>query len=700
MTRHVKTLLGVAAVASWLGQPVPAQIGKAKQKPQVRVDLVPAVEAVAAGKPFDVAIRFGLPDGWHMYWQNSGDSGQPPKIAWSLPAGFTAGPIQFPLPRRHVSAGKLVTNILEGNPVLLARITPPAGLTGERVSIGGTVRYLICREFCVRGDAELSCELPVAPAAGEVKTANDTLFRRARKALPSLTSKYLSVSGGVTPAALAPGKKFELSLSVNIQRGFHIQSHTPSRDSFIACDVFLDRADGVNFGPPVYPPPHMRTVKYLGQLSEYQGRITIRIPGEVDGEAESVPEGLGGILKYQACNDMGTCFPPSGLAFSVKLAAGGTTRFGAAPGTSPSQSHPSEPAAPRGDAERLALSTETPAAGTVGVGSRPSRSAAAQTDSDASPSFSAEQPVGPKAEADGGAVDEGDALMAFLRRFGTVGLLIGCFMYGLFINATPCVLPLLSIKVLGFVQQAHESRRRTLFLGLSFGAGVLIFFVVLGFLATRGQNLLQHTAAVIALSAVVLALALSMLGVYTLQVPTTASKLDARIQQEGMAASFGKGALAPVLGFACVGPLLVGAFGWATQQPPQLAFVAFLMMGVGMASPYVLLGANPNWLSFLPKPGNWMITFERIMGFLLLGMVIWLLQPVAIRTGAEGLEWTLGFFVVIAMACWMVGRIDMSMSAVRRWNYRGAAAAMVLLSGIAVYGWASPFQNAPGREAQ
>ena len=187
-------------------------------------------------------------------------------------------------------------------------------------------------------------------------------------------------------------------------------------------------------------------------------------------------------------------------------------------------------------------------------------------------------------------------------------------------------------------------------LGLSFGAGVLVFFVLLGLLASAGKNILQFPVAIITLGGVVMSLALSMLGVFTLQVPTTATTLEAKIQKEGMISSFGKGALAPVLGFACTGPFLAGAFGWATQQPAHIAILAFLFSGLGMASPYVLLGANTNWFSFLPKPGNWMITFERIMGFLLLGMVLWLVNPLVAQIGAEGLQWTLGFFVALAMA--------------------------------------------------
>ena len=116
-----------------------------------------------------------------------------------------------------------------------------------------------------------------------------------------------------------------------------------------------------------------------------------------------------------------------------------------------------------------------------------------------------------------------------------------------------------------------------------------------------------------------------------------------------------------------------------------------------MASPYVLLGANPNWLSFLPKPGPWMVTFERIMGFLLLVMVIWLLSPLVAQIGPEGLEWTLVFLVVIAMACWLLGRIKITMPESQRNRYRGGAIALVAGAGGLIYGWIYPLDEASAR---
>lgn len=615
------------------------------------------------GQSFDVALHFQLTPGWHIYWQNSGESGLPPSVAWTLPDGFVADELSFPTPKRHRDAAGITTNILDDDPALLVRIDPPDTLDSPQVTLGAKVQYLICAGSCIREQADVKLDLPVRLPASEVVAANEDLFRRARKALPKLESKYLTVTGESRPKDLTPGQTFDLVVNIDIKRGYHIQSHEPLNPTFIKTDVFLERVNGFYFDDAIYPAPQFRTLKGVGKVSEYAGRIAVRIPGEVDAEAESIPDRLGGLIRYQACNDKGNRFPPEAVAFSLVL--------GEVPSSQTAAVHKQQDSD-----ERLAALAEPDEVPPI-ESAEPEQQATAALPTE----MSDKVPVG-------------GSLERFLANLGLPGLLFGCFLYGLFINATPCVLPLLSIKVLGFVQQAHESRRRTLVLGLAFGVGVILLFVILGFFAALGKSVFHLPEAVIALGAVVTALALSMLGVYTLQVPTAATKLEATIQKEGVLSSFGKGALAPVLGFACTGPLLAGAFGWATQQPPEVAVFAFLFAGLGMASPYIVLGANPNWLGFLPRPGNWMITFERIMGFILLGMVIWLIHPLIVHIGPVGLEWTLGFFIAVAMACWIWGRIDATMSAAQRWRYRSAAAIVIVGAGVLIYGWFYPLGEA------
>jgi thiol:disulfide interchange protein DsbD len=604
--------------------------------PKAKVSLVPSTTGIMPGQPFDVAIQFELTDPWHIYWKNSGDSGLPPHVTWKVPVGFTVGELKFPVPKRRVSPGDIVTNIHSGSPILTATLTPPLDIGTGKVTIGADIKYLVCAENCIREDAQPSFEVPSLPAGSTPEPANANVFKRAARAQPQSTSKYLTIDAGVT-TPLMPGTHFEVVLNVEIKPGFHIQSHQPSQPTLIPAEVFIEPVDGVRFLQPKFPKGKTRTDPNLGQLSEYDGKIVIRVPAEVASDAQNLPARIAGIFAYQACKE--TCFPPEGVTF----AADTTKTALVAPGGEEEVAGRAEPSGSRSGLEP-----------------------------DVRVSDSGEQ---------GG-------LEGFFRRFGIVGLLVGCFLYGLFINATPCVLPLLSIKVFGFVQQAHSSRGRALALGLAFGVGVIIFFIVLGLLAAQGKNVLQSPVAVVVLGAVVLALSLSMLGVYTLQVPVAATHIEARIHSEGLLSSFAKGALAPVLGFACTGPLLAGAWGWAVKQEPKVAVIAFAFAGLGMAAPYMLLGANPKWLGFLPKPGNWMITFERVMGFLLLAMVIWLIHPLTKQLGTEGFEWTLIFYVAVAFACWTWGRVDFNMADRTRLVYRSGAMATVGLAAVLVYGWA------------
>ena len=435
---HLVSLV-TAASAVW---PVSAAYAATK----AQVSLLPSVEAVVPGQPFDVAFRFQLESGWHIYWQNSGDSGLPPSVRWTLPEGFYVGELQFPTPKRHESPGDIITNILSGEPVLVVKVTPPAVIKAGSVKLGAAVGYLVCEKACLREDATLSLDLPVQ-TTGVAKPSNADVFERAKRASPKATSKFVTVTRSVKPDQLSPGTKFDLILTIDVAPKHHVQSNKPSAPSLIPSDVFVERQEGVRFVRPVFPEGKVRPDKYLGKLSEYDGRVTVRVPGEVDSSRNAGPIRIAGIYSYQACDDEGHCFPPDAVSFALTSGGASATPVDTAqPASSIASTPPSTPAA--------------------------------------------------------GSLSDKSGIEGLLGRFGTVGLLIGCFLYGLFINATPCVLPLLSIKVLGFVHQAHESRRRTLGLGLSFGAGVMLFFVILGLLAAAGTNILQFPEAVIGLGMV------------------------------------------------------------------------------------------------------------------------------------------------------------------------------------------------------
>jgi thiol:disulfide interchange protein DsbD len=272
-----------------------------------------------------------------------------------------------------------------------------------------------------------------------------------------------------------------------------------------------------------------------------------------------------------------------------------------------------------------------------------------------------------------------------------IGWLVMAFIGGFILNLMPCVLPVISIKVLSFVQQAKESRVRVFTLGLAFSSGILLSFVALGGLIIGlGQQwggLLQEPRVVIGLAAVVTAFALSLFGVFTLFAPRLVNELGEKVHQEGHLNTFGMGLLATVLGTACTAPFLSMVVAIAVQQPPAAGMLIFVAAGVGMAFPYVLLAAKPAWLRIVPKPGPWMKTFEQVMGFVLLATVVWLLNTLSFQLGGRGLVWALLYLLFVSMAVWFYGKVAYDAAAGRKLKMYGAAVLCVVGGWLFCFRW-------------
>jgi thiol:disulfide interchange protein len=234
--------------------------------------------------------------------------------------------------------------------------------------------------------------------------------------------------------------------------------------------------------------------------------------------------------------------------------------------------------------------------------------------------------------------------------------LLFAFVAGIILNVMPCVLPVVSIKVLSFVQQAGEERRRVLALGLAFAGGMmLIFWVLAG--AAIGLSMgwggqFESPIFKVVLIAVVFAFALSLLDVYTFGVPKSVAALSSGIQGEGLGDAFFKGMLATVMATPCSGPFLGSTLAWTQTQPALIIFLIFTSVGLGMALPYVILTAFPGLLKLVPKPGNWMVTFKHLMGFMLLATLIFLMW----FTKWDMLLYTNALLVFVAVGCWCWGR--------------------------------------------
>lgn len=169
-----------------------------------KLQLVSEQDAIVPHQPLRLGIRFDLEEGWHTYWVNPGDSGEPPRIKWKLPAGFKVGSMQWPYPSR-LSTPPLVDYGYEHQVLLAAVVQPPLQLeessTEEFVA---QVHYLVCRDVCIPGQKQLVLTLPVKTHAGA--GSDHALFDATRQRLPK------PIPGGWKIWAASVGDEFLLTL--------------------------------------------------------------------------------------------------------------------------------------------------------------------------------------------------------------------------------------------------------------------------------------------------------------------------------------------------------------------------------------------------------------------------------------------------------------------------------------------------------
>ncbi|HZT51075.1 MAG TPA: protein-disulfide reductase DsbD domain-containing protein, partial [Stellaceae bacterium] len=208
---------------------------------------------------------------------------------------------------------------------------------------------------------------------------------------------------------------------------------------------------------------------------------------------------------------------------------------------------------------------------------------------------------------------------------------------GLILNAMPCVLPVLSLKLLGAIE--HHSGARSVRVGfLATAVGILLSFLALAFatigLAGAGVAVgwgmqFQSPLFLAAMIALVTLFAANLWGFYEVPLPRAAADLAGRAALGNVAT----GAFATLLATPCSAPFLGTAVGFALASGPVETVAIFLALGVGFAAPYLLVAAVPALVRFLPRPGRWMLALRRVLGLALAGTALWLLSVVMAERG-------------------------------------------------------------------
>ena len=237
------------------------------------------------------------------------------------------------------------------------------------------------------------------------------------------------------------------------------------------------------------------------------------------------------------------------------------------------------------------------------------------------------------------------------------------FLGGFILNLMPCVLPVIALKIFGFLGQAGESRQRVFRTGLAFVGGIFAWFLGLATLivAARAAGAqvtwafqFQNPAFVLGMMLLVFVFALNLLGVFELWLPGS-GKLVAISGREGYGGAFLHGMFATLLATPCTAPFLGSALAFAFTQHAAVTLAMFASIAAGMSFPYLFLTAQPGWMRFLPKPGLWMVRLKQAMGFLMLGTVVWLLGVLGAQSGATGAIGAAWILLGIGAAGWVFG---------------------------------------------
>ena len=276
------------------------------------------------------------------------------------------------------------------------------------------------------------------------------------------------------------------------------------------------------------------------------------------------------------------------------------------------------------------------------------------------------------------------------------------FVGGFILNLMPCVLPVISLKIFGFVKHAGKDRRGVFRNGIAFIAGIFVWFIGLALLliALKSAGHQVTWAAqftnpyfVLILSVIVLVFALDLFGVFEITLPQAVMhRMLHSATREGEAGSFVQGLFATALATPCTAPFLGTAVGFALSQSPSIILLMFAAVAAGMSAPYFLLSAQPAWMKFLPQPGAWMVHVKQFMGFLLLATLLFLIYVLGAQRGLEGAIWASCFLLIVAIACWMKGAFIIPTASAAKRSVT-LILMLLLLAGAGVYFIGDKFQS-------
>jgi thiol:disulfide interchange protein/DsbC/DsbD-like thiol-disulfide interchange protein len=529
--------------------------GTKVKTPHAEVTLVSEVDAVEPGKPFRLGLHFSLAKGWHIYWVNPGEAGEPPHLDLALPQGATASGFAWPTPLR-IPEGPAMTYSYIGEVTLPLTVTPAALGAPSSFPVKAKARWLICENICVPEEGEFRLDLPVRAAS--IPSPQAPLFAAADERMPQPSPFAAELSAG---------------------------------------GVLSLKGDGIS-------PSSVRDAWFF--------------PEKWDVIDDAAPQ------KLEVANGSLSLFLKPAKTFDPKASLPGV----------------------------LVLRDESGAERFLQIGDQPGEATAL-----ASPGVSAErQPA-----ATGSPVPGEDA------DIGVLTMLAFAFLGGIILNLMPCVFPILAIKAVAVAKLSGHERGAVRAQALSYTLGVLFAFAGLGVsllvFRTAGSFAgwgfqFQSPVFVTAMAFLFTAVGLNLSGVFEIGggFVNAGGSFAAR---GGAVGSFFTGLLAVLVATPCTAPFMGAAIAAAVTAPPIAMIAVFLVMGLGLAAPYALIGFVPGLARLLPKPGSWMVILRQALAFPMYGASAWLVWVISQQAGSDGVLATVTGIVLLGFASWIIGVTQM-----------------------------------------
>jgi thiol:disulfide interchange protein DsbD len=429
------------------------------------------------------------------------------------------------------------------------------------------------------------------------------------------------------------GKPFRIAFVADIGPGWHVNSHTPKEDYLIPTALTFEPVPGVQLGEPLYPKQVEKKLEFSDKpVALYEGKTVIFVSGTVADSASAGLRTFVGTLAFQACNDK-QCLPPAKAQTKFEIPVGvkgvqvrpmnqdifkgpgagsapkpGSPKADAGPGAGPPETTASlrEKWSVKGVPTLLFLGPDGTERAERILGYEP-------------PARFLERLSGAAATATGGLAGK------------SLPILLGVvFLAGLALNLTPCVYPLIPITVSFFSRQAPAGGKgKTFSLALVYVLGMSVTYSALGVFAALSGSLfgawLQKPAVLVAIAAVVVALALSMFGLYEIQAPHALT--DRTGSRSGALGALTMGLFVGFVAAPCIGPFVLSLLTFVAQAgSPALGFGLFFTLAMGLGVPYLVLGTASASLRSLPRSGEWMVAVRKFFGFALLALAVYFLR--------------------------------------------------------------------------